>query len=263
MECRPAEKAIETILARGYLSRIAVSASDCLSLDNPHFERSSSLALHLPSTIHETELCSTLVRLKTSASGSVQFHPSMSSFQSKSFSRGIKGRSTRFVSIALSLSLHRLICGRARSQTIGRRSPIPYLSPLLDLMAADNWLQVGPRSSIRGVHAWNRSSFTRPSRQRFERSEPIFSVKSFNIARAQLAASLSFSSPRLSLPRDRKRVLRNVRRLDGPDKTQRRAFADRIWPIFRTTWPDLERFLRRIIGERLGGDSIPVNWRYK
>lgn len=235
MECRPAEKAIETILARGYLSRIAVSASDCLSLDNPHFERSSSLALHLPSTIHETELCSTLVRLKTSASGSVQFHPSMSSFQSKSFSRGIKGRSTRFVSIALSLSLHRLICGRARSQTIGRRSPIPYLSPLLDLMAADNWLQVGPRSSIRGVHAWNRSSFTRPSRQRFERSEPIFSVKSFNIARAQLAASLSFSSPRLSLPRDRKRVLRNVRRLDGPDKTQRRAFADRIWPIFRTT----------------------------
>lgn len=263
MECRPAEKAIETILARGYLSRIAVSASDCLSLDNPHFERSSSLALHLPSTIHETELCSTLVRLKTSASGSVQFHPSMSSFQSKSFSRGIKGRSTRFVSIALSLSLHRLICGRARSQTIGRRSPIPYLSPLLDLMAADNWLQVGPRSSIRGVHAWNRSSFTRPSRQRFERSEPIFSVKSFNVARAQLAASLSFSSPRLSLPRDRKRVLRNVRRLDGPDKTQRRAFADRIWPIFRTTWPDLERFLRRIIGERLGGDSIPVNWRYK
>lgn len=67
----------------------------------------------------------------------------------------IKERSTRFVSIALSLSLHRLICGRARSQTIGRRSPIPYLSPLLDLMAADNWLQVGPGSSIRGVHAWN------------------------------------------------------------------------------------------------------------
>lgn len=262
MECRPAEKAIETILARGYLSRIAVSASDCLSLDNPHFERSSSLALHLPSTIHETELCSTLVRLKTSASGSVQFHPSMSSFQSNSFSRGSKD-DPRVSYRSLFLSLHRLICGRARSQTIGRRSPIPYLSPLLDLMAADNWLQVGPRSSIRGVHAWNRSSFTRPSRQRFERSEPIFSVKSFNIARAQLAASLSFSSPRLSLPRDRKRVLRNVRRLDGPDKTQRRAFADRIWPIFRTTWPDLERFLRRIIGERLGGDSIPVNWRYK
>lgn len=55
------EKAIETILARGYLSRIAVSASDCLSLDNPHFERSSSLALHLPSTIDKTELCPALV----------------------------------------------------------------------------------------------------------------------------------------------------------------------------------------------------------
>lgn len=91
------EKAIETILARGYLSRIAVSASDCLSLDNPHFERSSSLALHLPSTIDKTELCPALV---DENSGSVQFHPSISSFESKSSCR------------SLSLSLHRLICGK-------------------------------------------------------------------------------------------------------------------------------------------------------
>lgn len=154
MECRPAEKAIETILARGYLSRIAVSASDCLSLDNPHF------FLPRPPTSLNHRQNRTLLDLgsmKTSISGSVQFHPSTSSSESKSFSRSKDDRrGALYRSLLFSLSLSPPInMRRTRSQTIGRRSPIPYLSPLLDLMAADNWLQVGPGSSIRGVHAWN------------------------------------------------------------------------------------------------------------
>lgn len=146
------EKAIETILARGYLSRIAVSASDCLSLDNPHFERSSSLALHLPSsTIDKTELCPALV--------DENFDLGIGPIPSVDFLLRVQV----LLSIALSLSPS-INMRRARSQTIGRRSPIPYLSPLLDLMAADNWLQVGPGIRLvdpRGTRA--RSSFTRPN----------------------------------------------------------------------------------------------------
>lgn len=94
------EKAIETILARGYLSRIAVSASDCLSLDNPHFERSSSLALHLPSsTIDKTELCPALV--------DENFDLEIGPIPSVDFLLRVQV----LLSIALSLSLHRLICG--------------------------------------------------------------------------------------------------------------------------------------------------------
>ena len=151
MECRPAEKAIETILARGYLSRIAVSASDCLSLDNPHF------FLPRPPTSLNHRQNRTLLDLgsmKTSISGSVQFHPSTPSPSPSLDQRTIDA--ARCIDRSFSLSLSPPInMRRTRSQTIGRRSPIPYLSPLLDLMAADNWLQVGPGSSIRGVHAWN------------------------------------------------------------------------------------------------------------